>query len=179
MANSAPLDPLRYPIGPMPRLTDPLSSDDRSRLIDTIAETPARVRGLVSGLSEQALETRYRPRGWTIRQVVHHLPDSHINAYVRMKLAATEDAPRILVYQEARWAELPEAHTGPVDMSLGLLEALHRRWVAFMRALTDEAFRRPFDHPRWGLVSIEEAVLWYEWHGRHHAAHIEQALKAR
>jgi hypothetical protein len=179
MADTAPLDPLRYPIGPMPRLTAALSSRDRSRLIDTIAETPARVRALVAGLPEQALETRYRPGGWTIRQVVHHLPDSHINAYVRMKLAATEDAPRILAYQEARWAESPEAQSGPVEMSLALLEALHRRWVAFMRALSDDACRRPFDHPKWGHVSIDEAVLWYEWHGRHHTAHIEQAVRAR
>lgn len=179
MAESAPLDPLRYPIGPMPRLTAPLSAPARMRLIDTIAATPARVRGLVADLPEPVLETRYRPMGWTIRQVVHHLPDSHINAYLRMKLAATEEAPRIPIYQEARWAELSEARSGPVELSLRLLEALHERWVAFMRGLSDDAFRRAFDHPKWGLVSIEEAVLWYEWHGRHHTAHIEQALSRR
>jgi uncharacterized damage-inducible protein DinB len=177
MAATTPLDPLRYPVGPMPRLTGPLAPEVRARLVDGIAWAPARVRALVSGLPDDVLERRYRPGGWTIRQVVHHMADSHINAYVRMKLAATEDAPRIVAYQEAAWAELPEARLAPVALSVVLLEALHARWVAFLLALDESAFTRPFDHPKWGPVSIAEAVLWYEWHGRHHTAHIEQALR--
>jgi hypothetical protein len=163
----------------MPRLAGTLDRAERSRLIDEIAGLPARVRRLVEGLSESALDTPYRAGGWTIRQVVHHLPDSHINAYVRQKLAATEDAPRIVLYKEALWAELPEARSGPAEMSLALLDALHARWAAFMRGLTDEQFQRPFDHPKWGAVTIEESVLWYEWHGRHHTAHIERARGGR
>src|SRR5919204_2524476 len=128
-----PLDKLKYPVGPMPRTSTPLDRATREQHLATIAELPSRIRSLVEGLTDAQLETPYRPGGWTIRQVVHHVPDSHMNAYIRMKLAATEDAPVIRTYDEARWAELPEAKSGPIDVSLMLLEALHRRWVAFLR----------------------------------------------
>jgi len=110
--------------------------------------------------------------------VIHHVPDSHVNAYVRMKLAVTEDSPSIRTYDEARWAELPEAKSAPVAMSLDLLAALHRRWVAFLRALPDHEFAKTFQHPEWGRVPLDEAIAMYAWHGRHHAAHVRQALLA-
>jgi hypothetical protein len=172
------LETLRYPVGRFARLEGPLDRVARDALIATLEETPARVRSLVGALSEAQLDTPYRPGGWTIRQVVHHVPDSHMNAYVRMKWAMTEESPTIKTYEEQLWAELPEAKSGQIDMSLALLEALHRRWVAFLRLLPEPAFRRAFVHPEWGRVTIEEAVAMYAWHCRHHAAHIEQGLHA-
>ncbi len=173
------LDKLRYPIGPFERLKGSLDPSARTALIDAIEQAPATFRGLVTGLSDAELETTYRPGGWTIRQVIHHVPDSHINAYVRMKLAATEEAPAIRAYEEARWAELPEAKDAPVAMSLELLDSLHRRWVAFLRALPASEFGRVFVHPEWGRVTLDEAIAMYAWHGRHHAAHIRQGLGRR
>ena len=170
------IEKLKYPVGPMPRHKEPLDAPTRARHIDAIDRAPSRFRSLVAGLSDAQLDTPYRPGGWTIRQVIHHVPDSHLNAYIRMKLAMTEDNPAIKTYEEARWAELPEARSGPVEMSLALLEALHRRWVAFLRGLDAAAFAKTFAHPQWGRVTIDEALGMYEWHCRHHAAHIEQGL---
>jgi uncharacterized damage-inducible protein DinB len=169
------LDKLRYPIGRFERLNQPLDRVARARLIDDIEQAPARMRQLVAGLSEAQLEMPYRPGGWTIRQVVHHVPDSHMNAYIRMKFAVTEDAPTIKAYEEGRWAELPEAKSGPVSMSLDLLAALHRRWVAFLRALPESEFQKAYVHPELGRVTLDEAIALYAWHGRHHAAHVRQA----
>lgn len=168
------LDQLRYPLGRAPRSKEPISPETRSQHLDVLEHLPAAVRALVESLDERQLDSPYRPGGWTIRQVVHHLPDSHMNAYVRMKLAATEDTPSIKTYEEARWAELPEAKSGPVAMSLDLLDALHRRWVAFLRALPEAQWRRSFSHPEWGTVSIDEAVRMYAWHCRHHTEHIRR-----
>ncbi len=177
------LDPLRYPVGPLPRHNAPLDAKARADFLAVVEQTPAAIRHLVDRLSEAELDTPYRPGGWTIRQVVHHVPDSHLNAYVRMKLAMTEDAPRVKTYEEGRWAELPEAKTGPIAMSLDLLEALHRRWVAFLRALPEADFRKAFTHPEWGLVTLDDALGMYAWHCRHHTAHIklgiEEATRAR
>jgi DinB family protein len=170
------LDTLRYPIGRFERLNAPLDRARRDDLIATLDETPARFRSLVAGLTDPQLDTPYRAGGWTIRQVVHHVPDSHMNAYIRMKWAMTEDTPAIKTYEEQLWAELPEAKAGKVDMSLALLEALHRRWIAFLRLLPDAAFLRAFVHPELGRMTIEEAIAMYAWHSRHHAAHIQQAL---
>ena len=172
------LDALRYPVGKFERVTAPLGRSSRAPLLKTIEDTPARIRSLVGGLGDADLERPYRPGGWTIRQVVHHVPDSHMNAYIRMKLAVTEDTPAIRTYEEQLWAELPEAKSGPVELSLSLLDALHRRWMAFLGALTDEQFARIFVHPEWGRVTVEEAVALYAWHCRHHIAHIELALAA-
>jgi hypothetical protein len=172
------LERLRYPVGRFERVPAPLDRATRDAHVKTIADLPAKLRARVAGLSEMQLDTPYRPGGWTIRQVVHHVPDSHINAYVRMKLALTEDAPAIRTYEEQLWAELPEAKTGPVDMSLALLESLHRRWVAFLGHVTDAQFVRPFVHPQWGAMRVDEAVALYAWHSRHHLAHVEQALAA-
>lgn len=173
------LEQLRYPVGRFERLKTPLDRAARAAHIDTIAQTPATFRSLTNGRSDAELDTPYRPGGWTVRQVVHHVPDSHINAYVRMKFAMTEEAPAIKVYDEAKWAELPEARTGPIEMSLTLLDALHRRWVMFLRALDDGDFRRVYVHPELGRVALDEALALYAWHCRHHGGHIRQGLGIR
>jgi uncharacterized damage-inducible protein DinB len=173
-------DQVRYPVGTLPRRSTPLEANELNEHLAIIDGLPARLRSLVAGLSDAQLDTPYRDEGWTIRQVVHHLADSHMNAYIRMKLAATEDRPAVKTYEEKLWAELPEAKSGPVEMSLALVDALHRRWTAFVRALTPEQRRRAFQHPEWGTVTIEESLTMYSWHCRHHSAHIENALpKAR
>ena len=172
------LEQLRYPVGHFARLTAPLDADARRACIDTIEQAPARFRALVNGRSERELDTPYRPDGWTVRQVVHHVPDSHMNAYIRMKFAITEDDPVIKAYDEAQWAELPEAKSGPAEMSLALLESLHRRWVAFLRGLPADRFARAYVHPELGRVTLDEGIALYAWHCRHHAGHIELALGA-
>jgi hypothetical protein len=167
----------RYPIGPF--ASDPESSEASRRAhVDGIAALPAAMRRAVSGLGPAQLDTPYRPGGWTVRQVVHHVPDSHLNSYVRFKLALTEDAPTIRPYDEAAWARLPDTALEPVETSLALLESLHRRWVTLLRALPPEAFSRAFVHPESGATTLERAVALYDWHGRHHVAHIE-ALRER
>jgi hypothetical protein len=168
---------LRYPIG---RFEPParLSPDDRRGLIDQVAALPGELRRAVAGLGPDRLDTPYRPGGWTVRQVVHHLPDSHINGYTRFKLALTEDTPAIKTYEEARWADLPEARTGPVEISLALLEGLHARWTLMLGALAAEQFARTFRHPEWGTITLDTTLALYGWHGRHHVAHIT-ALRER
>jgi hypothetical protein len=175
----ADLEHLRYPIGRFARCTEPLDAARRTALIDSIEEAPAIIRSLVQPLTDAVLETPYREGGWTIRQVVHHVPDSHMNAYIRMKLAVTEDTPAIKVYDETRWAELPDGRTAPIAVSLDLLDALHRRWVRFLRGLSEEQCLRLFVHPELGKVPVYEAMALYAWHGRHHAAHIRNALLSR
>jgi hypothetical protein len=170
------LETLRYPVGRFDRLKAPLDRSTRAACIDTLEQTPARFRALVSALSDARLERPYRPGGWTVRQVVHHVPDSHMNAYVRMKLAVTEDTPAVRGYAEERWAELPEAKTAPVDVSLALLESLHRRWVMFLRALPDADFEKAYMHSEMGRVTLDEALALYAWHCRHHARHIELGI---
>ncbi|MDQ3223410.1 MAG: putative metal-dependent hydrolase [Gemmatimonadota bacterium] len=145
----------------------------RERRIGEIAAAPGHLREAVAGLTAEQLETPYRPAGWTVRQVVHHLPDSHLNAYTRIKLALTEEEPTIKPYEEARWAELPDARTGPIEPSLALLESLHQRWLLLLRQLRPSDFERRFRHPEHGRIfQVEEAVAMYAWHGRHHVAHI-------
>ena len=133
---------------------------------------PARLRAAVAGLNEEQLATPYRPGGWTVRQVVHHVPDSHMNSYMRFKLAMTEEQPQIRTYHEERWAELEDARNGPLEISLNLLDWLHQRWVLFLRSLTEDDFKKTFQHPEWGLVPLDKAVGLYAWHGKHHVAHI-------
>ena len=168
----------RYPIGPF-RFNGSTDPQEREQWIAEIASTPGYLRAAVAGLSPVQLDTPYRDKGWTVRQVVHHLPDSHINAYTRMKLALTEDEPTIKPYEEARWAELPDGRTGPIEVSLTLLECLHRRWVLLLRALRPDDFGRGFRHPEHGrTMSLNESVAMYAWHGRHHVAHIT-SLRSR
>ena len=162
---------LSYPIGKF-SWEDNVTDDQRQKLIDDIATAPALVRAAVKGLSPEQMETPYRPGGWTVRQVVHHLADSHLNSYVRFRLALTEDEPTIKPYHEDRWAELLDARTAPVEVSLALLEALHERWVTLLRSLKTEDFARTFRHPDLGVVSLDKNLGLYSWHGRHHAAHI-------
>lgn len=166
-----------YPVGKFqaPSGIDP---DKRPGWIAELAAAPGALRHAVSGLSDRQLDTRYRPEGWTVRQVVHHLPDSHLNAYVRYKLALTENEPTVKPYDEAQWAELPEAKSGPVALSLDLLDAIHQRWLASLRGLTREQFARTFNHPEIGPMSLHYQLALYAWHGRHHVAQIT-SLAAR
>jgi uncharacterized damage-inducible protein DinB len=169
---------LRYPIGKYQRPGD-LTSDQRLEFIRAIEETPERLASALKNLSADRLDTPYRPGGWTVRQVVHHLPDSHMNAYVRMKLALTEDEPTIKTYDEARWAELADGKRAPINPSLELLETLHKRWVFFLRSLTPEDWSRKFRHPDHEKpMSIDDSLALYAWHGKHHVAHIT-ALRQR
>jgi len=170
------VETLRYPVGRFERLKAPLDRAAREAHVRTIEATPARIRALISGLSDAQLDTPYRPGGWTIRQVVHHVPESHMNAYVRIKLALTEDTPAIKSYEEQLWAALPDVERCPVDASVRLLEALHERWVVLLRALPEPEFSKTYLHPDLGRVTVDEAVAMYAWHCRHHVAHIEQAL---
>ena len=172
------MDDLRYPIGEF-KWEGKMTEDERRRFIDTIAEAPGRLRAAVEGLSSQQLDTPYRPGGWTARQVVHHLPDSHLNGYTRFKLALTEEEPTIKPYDERRWAELEDARTAPVEISLALLESLHERWVRLLRSLAPADFARTFRHPELGLgtVTLDQYVALYAWHGRHHVAHITSLRK--
>lgn len=162
---------LSYPIGRF-EFNGPLTDAERQAFIEKIAETPARMRTAVARLTDEQLDTPYRPEGWTIRQVVHHVPESHLNSYLRFKLALTEDEPTIKPYFEDRWAELDDAQQAPIGLSLDLLEALHGRWVWFLRSLKSEDFQRTFRHPEQGIVSLDKNVTLYAWHGQHHVAHI-------
>jgi hypothetical protein len=162
---------LRYPIGHYNRESS-LSPERRGELIEQIASAPFHLREAVKGLSEAQLETPYRPDGWTLRQVVHHLPDSHTNAYVRFKLALTEENPIFKPYAEERWAELPDSKL-PVAVSLDLLDHLHSRWVSLLRALPAEAFARTMQHPdEKEPRTLDLTLCIYAWHGAHHVAHI-------
>ena len=162
---------LRYPIGEF-KLEGQPSESQHKQFISDIEQAPARLRGALAGLSEAQLETPYRPGGWTVRQVAHHIPESHMNAYVRMKLALTEDNPTIKPYDEARWAETPDVRGTPVAVSLALLEALHQRWVVLLKALGPADLARTFTHPESGLWTIGRYVGLDAWHGKHHVAHI-------
>jgi len=162
---------LRYPIGPFQFDGQP-SESQLKQFISDIEQAPARFRVAVAGLSEPQLDTPYRPGGWTVRQVTHHVPESHMNAYVRMKLALTEDNPTIKPYDEARWAETPDVRNTPVAVSLALLEALHQRWVTLLTALGPTDFARTLVHPESGSWTIGRYVAPYAWHGKHHVAHI-------
>lgn len=161
----------RYPIGPW-RWPDAVPAADRPRLIQEIANTPSLLRAAVEGLDDAQLDTPYRDGGWTLRQVVHHLPDSHVNSYTRFRLALTEEQPTIRAYREERWAELPDARTLPPGVSLALLDALHERWVVLLRSMTDAEFALTLVHPEHGVIPLDKMLAMYAWHGRHHVAHV-------
>jgi hypothetical protein len=162
---------LRYPIGKF-HFDGSLTEDQKQTCLNDIAQTPANLRAAANGLSEEQLDTPYRPEGWTVRQVTHHVPDSHLNAYMRFKLALTEDEPTIKPYAEDRWAQLADTQATPVEVSLVLLDSLHNRWVRLLRSLQPEDWKRTFRHPELGVVSLEKNLALYAWHGRHHVAHI-------
>jgi hypothetical protein len=171
MARMEASEALRYPIG---KHTMPSSVTDqhRRRWIDEIAATPAALRAAVAGLSEAQLDTPYRPGGWTVRQVAHHIPDSHIHAYCRTKYALTEDQPTIKPYDENAWSKLVDAR-GPLAPSLAMIDGVHARWVAVLKALQPADFPRQCTHPEFGRTfTVDELMALYSWHGRHHVAHI-------
>lgn len=165
------LESLRYPVGP-PVLSDEARPEERERLIGTLSDLPMLLRDALDGLTDDQLDTAYRPDGWTVRQVVHHLADSHVNAYVRFKLAATEPEPKIRTYDEKAWAGQPEALRGSVEMSLVLLEGLHRRWTTALRELPADAWGRTLVHPDSGSMNLVQLLRLYAWHSEHHLAHI-------
>ncbi|MEX0737537.1 MAG: bacillithiol transferase BstA [Bacteroidota bacterium] len=162
---------LRYPIGKFTAKPS-ISDDERRVLIQQIEEAPAKLQEAVKGLDDRQLDTPYREGGWTVRQVVHHLPDSHLNSYIRFKWTMTEDKPTIKTYEEHLWAELVDAKSAPAEVSLTLLEALHKRWVLFLRSLSSADFAKTFIHPESGPMNLDRLVQLYAWHGRHHVAHV-------
>jgi len=168
---------LSYPIGKFAWPKD-VSPEERRQFIDQIAAAPAGFRQAVEGLDEAQLDTPYRPGGWTVRQVIHHVPDSHLNSYCRFRLALTEENPPIKAYNEAMWAELYDARTGPVEPSLRLLESLHTRWVCLLVSLSEDDWSRTFHHSDFGPVRLDANLALYAWHSRHHTAHI-QGLRDR
>ncbi len=166
----------RYPIGKF-AYDGPPSEEQRKKFMDDIAKAPAALRAAVQGLSPQQWETPYRDGGWRVRQVVHHVPESHMNAYIRFKLALTEDEPTIRPYMEDRWAELADVQSTAPEISLALLDSLHTRWVSLLKTIKPEEWKRTFNHPERGVVSLENNLAMYAWHGRHHVAHVTELRK--
>lgn len=173
-ADEVTKDP-RFPIGRF-KYPETVSAEEREEFLARLASTPARLRAAVAGLTDAQLDKPYRDGGWTIRQVVHHVPDSHMNSYVRFKLALTEDEPTIKPYDEAAWAVLGDTAGTPIETSLVLLESLHARWVALLRGLTEAQWKRNMRHPANGLLRLDRVLALYAWHGDHHIAHIKNAV---
>ena len=162
---------LRFPVGPFQRPVS-LSPADRIEAINEIEAAPSNLRAALRGLNDEQLDTPYRPDGWTVRQVVHHVPDSHVNAYVRFKLALTEDNPTIKPYDEAAWAKLEDSRTTAIETSLTFLDVVHDRWLRMLRAMSAEDFGRGLMHPENGQMNLDQMLALYGWHGRHHVAHV-------
>ena len=171
------MDP-RFPVGKFEPPTN-VTPELRGTAIEEIASAPGKVRAALAGLNDAQLDTPYRDGGWTIRQVVHHIPDSHMNAYIRWRLALTETEPTIKPYAEAEWAMLEDAAHAPVEVSLRLLEAMHERWVRLLRSVKQEDFARTFRHPEHGIRTLDWMLFLYAWHGRHHTAHITELRKQK
>ncbi|MBT8337341.1 MAG: putative metal-dependent hydrolase [Gemmatimonadetes bacterium] len=172
----AELEQLRFPIGRVHPRSD-LTSADRRTLRDRIADAPAQLRSAVAGLGREQLDTPYRPDGWTVRQVVHHVPDSHMNALIRFKLALTEEVPTIRPYDEAAWALLSDGLDDDIETSLTLLEAVHARWLRVIDAMTEADFGRELVHPEIGRITLDTLLQIYAWHGPHHVAHVTSLRK--
>lgn len=166
------MEDLRFPIGKFDGTKGPNTPGERKQQVDRIAELPERLKQALAGLNGKQLDTPYREGGWTVRQVTHHLADSHMNAYVRYKLALTEDNPTIKPYREAAWAELADSRITPIDVSLALVDNLHARWVVLLRSLKPEDWDRKLTHPEMGVMSLDKMLGIYAWHGAHHVAHI-------
>ena len=162
---------LQYPIGKF-QWVGSATDEDRRRAIAAIAAAPAQLRAAVTGLSPKQLDTPYRPEGWTVRQLVHHVPESHMNAYIRFKLALTEEQPTIKPYREDLWAKLADVKPTPIEASLALLESLHQRWVIVLRSMSAADFARTLNHPEAGVLTLDRTLALYAWHGAHHAAHV-------
>jgi uncharacterized damage-inducible protein DinB len=168
----------RYPVGKF-TYNGPPSEDQKQTFLADIASAPANLRVAVKGLSDTQLDTPYREGGWTVRQVVHHVPDSHMNSYMRFKLALTEDEPTIKPYAEDLWAELADTKATPIEVSLTMLDSLHDRWVRLLRSLKPEDWKRTFRHPELGPMTLEKNLALYAWHGKHHVAHVTELRKQR
>ena len=171
------MEDLRYPIGKFERSNNPNTVEERKRLVDTIAEVPERLRQALAGLNGKQLDTPYREGGWTVRQVTHHLADSHMNGYVRFKLALTEENPTVKPYNEAAWAELADSRITPIDVSTSLVNHLHARWVVLLRSLKPADWEKILTHPEAGVMSLDQMLSMYAWHGAHHLAHITELRK--
>jgi uncharacterized damage-inducible protein DinB len=166
---------LRYPIGEfewIPPENEEQITRQRVHYTDVLAKLPSNMRAAVEGLSAEQLDTPYRPGGWTVRQVVHHVPESHMNAYVRFKLALTENNPAIKTYDEKEWAKLPDVQVTPIEVSLQLLQALHTRWVDTVQQMRPSDFSRTLFHPERGPLTLDQLLAMYAWHSAHHTAHI-------
>lgn len=177
MSTSATEKDPRYPIGKFNRAAANLT--DHSSSVATLAALPEKLCAAVQGFSEDQFDTPYREGGWTVRQLIHHIADSHMNSYIRMRFALTEDWPTIKAYEESDWARLPDAQTAPVELSLDIIEGVHGRWAMLLRSLTPEQWQRGYIHPQNGRQTLAEAVALYDWHSRHHTAHITELRKSR
>jgi uncharacterized damage-inducible protein DinB len=169
------LDSLRYPVGKFKR-----SAATPAQRVASIAEIqvmPTNLRSAVAGLSDAQLESPYREGGWTVRQVVHHVADSHLNAYSRFRHALAEDWPIIYAYNEAKWASLADAQSAPLPLSLEMIDGLHARWVILLNSLSEADFEKGYVHPENGRQTLEQVVALYAWHGRHHTAHVADLRK--
>jgi len=171
------MDP-RYPVGTF-EMPAQVTASRREQAIDELAATPAKLRAAAKGLSDSQLDTPYREGGWTVRQVLHHVPDSHLNAYVRLKLALTEEKPTIKPYDQEAWANLADSKSTPIEVSLTLLSTVHDRWDRLWRSMKPEQFARVLVHPEHGERSVDWLLFLYEWHGRHHTAHITELRKQK
>ncbi len=179
MSSAQTISDPRYPVGKFEAPTGSVSEQQRKEWIAAIEETPKRLREAVKGLNESQINTAYREGGWTVRQVVHHVPESHMNAYIRFKLALTEDNPTIKPYEEDKWAMLPDIST-PIEVSLQLLDSLHVRWVNLLKLLKEQEWKRTYHHPAMGkTLPLEQVLAQYAWHGRHHVAHITTLRKSK
>lgn len=171
------LENLKYPIGRF-IIPDIIAEQDLRVYISDIEKLPQQLRNLITYFSEEQLNTHYRKNGWSVKQVVHHLADSHMNAFIRFKLTLTEDTPTVKAYYEDKWAELGDYKVTPADVSLNLLDSLHTRWVNLLRSITPKEFTKTFFHPEYGKeFSLDEIAALYSWHGRHHYAHIDELKK--
>jgi hypothetical protein len=168
---ATPTEDLRHPIGRF-SFQPPSTREQRQTWIAEIAAAPAQLRAAIAGLNEEQLNTPYRDGGWTVRQVIHHVPESHMNAYIRFKLALTENEPTVKPYDESAWAETADVRDTPIEVSLALLDNLHKRWVVLLRSMSDADFAKQFRHPELGVVPLEKNLALYAWHGKHHTAHI-------
>ncbi len=170
------LTKLQYPIGKF-EFKEDISQESRKSFIKEIGLLPEKLKKAVSELSDEQLDTPYRHDGWTVKQVAHHIADSHLNAYVRLKLTLTENEPTIKTYDEKEWAKLKDYYQTPIEVSLTLIDSLHKRWVILLKSLDENDFTKKFKHPEWGLVSIDYLVSQYAWHGNHHTSHITSLRK--
>ena len=169
------MEDLRYPVGKY--IEQPFSETQLKEWLLDIQSLPQQIEYAITNLDHHQQDTPYRDGGWTVKQVVHHVADSHMNAYIRFKLGLTEETPAIKPYDEARWAELQDASGLDIEVSLVLLDALHRRWIVFLKSLNEEQFKRIFHHPETGVMTMDRTLGLYAWHGRHHIAHIDSLRK--